>query len=346
MPSREREKIRYPAAMRPWIETAFFVQRCDLAQSAEALALAAKAWPEAERTAYYQSVQQAVDSGRAESVVLLSGCRDGQVIAAQIGQVLPGRAAVVWPPQFAETCEAIRRGVTAASLGREMATALKRGGAKVAQALVVADDPESASWLAVGGLSYAADLLYLCADVDAEFSGNSKHPHPGPLPEGEGGEKGEALPFELAAFRPDDTQRLVDVIQRTYEGTLDCPKIDGLRETADVIVGYQAVGVYRPDLWFFVREENRDVGCLLINVHPDVRHAEIVYLAVVPEVRGRGWGLRLALQAIEVARASRCERAVLAVDAANLPALALYRAAGFQTFDTRGIWLRTFHDVS
>ena len=64
-----------------------------------------------------------------------------------------------------------------------------------------------------------------------------------------------------------------------------------MRQTADVIDGYKAVGEFRPDLWLFARHEGQDVGCLLLNLHPDVRHAEIVYVALVPEVRSRGWGL-------------------------------------------------------
>jgi ribosomal protein S18 acetylase RimI-like enzyme len=154
------------------------------------------------------------------------------------------------------------------------------------------------------------------------------------------------LPFELEAYQTAEKPRLIDVIQHTYIGTLDCPLIDGMRDTADVLTGYQAVGVFRPELWFFVKDRGRDVGCLLINVHPDVLHAEIVYLALVPDVRGRGWGLQLARQALWVARATHCQRAVLAVDADNAPAVELYRAAGFQAFDRRAVWLRTFHEES
>ena len=64
----------------------------------------------------------------------------------------------------------------------------------------------------------------------------------------------------------------------------------------------KASGEFRPELWQIARHEDDDVGCLLVNLHPDVKHAEIVYLAVVPEVRGRGWGLELTRHAQWLAR--------------------------------------------
>lgn len=304
------------------------IHRCDLSQSSEALELASRAWPVAEQATYGQAIQQLVREGQAERVVLFAAQCGERILAAQLAQMLEGRAAVVWPPQFSEGCEVSTRGIAAAELGQQLAVALKRGGMGIAQSLVTPGDHECEQWLALGGMSHAADLLYLTADVDSV---------PITAPQ---------LPFELEAFQPAYTARLIDVIQRTYIGTLDCPRIDGLRDTADVLTGYQAVGAYRPELWFFVREQDRDVGCLLINVHPDVFHAEIVYLALAPEVRGHGWGLQLARHALWLARATHCQRAVLAVDGANAPAVALYRAAGFETFDRRAVWLRTFHDVS
>jgi ribosomal protein S18 acetylase RimI-like enzyme len=135
--------------------------------------------------------------------------------------------------------------------------------------------------------------------------------------------------------------RLISLIDRTYVGTLDCPCIDGLRRTADVIAGYQAVGQYRPELWFVVHEADQEAGCLLLNIHPGVGHLEIIYLAVVPPARGRGWGLELARLARRLAAEHDCSRVVLAVDSANAPAIRMYEQAGFTTFDRRCVWFRT-----
>lgn len=304
------------------------IDRCDLVGSSIELQLASRAWPASEKDAYALGIQQAIEIGNSGSIVLLAARWQKQLIAAQLAQMLAGQAALIWPPQFIESSDSSLHGIAAAALGSNLAAELKRSRIGIAQSLVSPGDTDSEKWLALGGLSRAAELLYLAADANLG---------PGTAP---------SLPFDVEPFQPSATERLIAVIQRTYVGTLDCPRIDGLRDTADVIIGYQSVGAYRPELWFFVREQDRDVGCLLMNLHPDVQHAEIVYLALVPEVRGRGWGLQLARHALWLARATHCQRAVLAVDAANTPAVQLYGAAGFERFDRRAVWLRTFHDVS
>jgi ribosomal protein S18 acetylase RimI-like enzyme len=300
------------------------VARCNPATEKQALEIAGRAWPATERLAYGQAVESLIGNGLADRVVLIAALQQNRVHAAQLGLMLAGKAALVWPPQFdAETNTSDCR-LFAAALAEHMAEALKQGGMHIAQSLLARDETDNSQWLEIGGFSHAADLLYLTADVDRVS------PDP------------PQLPFELESLTPTAEQRLAEVVQRTYVGTLDCPQLDGLRDTADVIEGYKNVGEFRPEFWFFVRYRAEDVGCLLMNLHPDVQHAEIVYLAVTPEVRGRGWGLELAKYALWLARQAKSLRAVLAVDAANEPALRMYVVAGFDVFDRREVWLRTF----
>ncbi|HEX5102368.1 MAG TPA: GNAT family N-acetyltransferase, partial [Pirellulaceae bacterium] len=149
------------------------------------------------------------------------------------------------------------------------------------------------------------------------------------------------LPFALAAAANLERASLIDLVDATYIGTLDCPRIDNLRKTADVIEGYQAVGASGSQLWKIVLGENdRRVGCLLIADHPSAKQWEIVYVGLVPEVRGRGWGLELTRHAQWLARQAKVERLVLAVDAANEPAIRIYAAAGFLAWDRRAIWIK------
>jgi mycothiol synthase len=90
------------------------------------------------------------------------------------------------------------------------------------------------------------------------------------------------------------------------------------------------------------RHDGADLGCLLLADHPDQRIWELVYMGIVPEARGRGLGLALARQAQWRARQAGAERLVLAVDAANEPALRGYAAAGFITWDRRSVFLKLF----
>ncbi len=302
------------------------IARCDPAAEKEVLALAMKAWPDAERAAYQQTLQGLIGSGRANQIVLLAAREDGRLIAAQLAQSLPGRAAVVWQPQFANASK------IACEISKQLFDFLKKellaAGAHLAQALLPIGDMQAAERLAAGGLSHAADLLYLAANLDAIR------------------DEPTAPPFAIDCFKVGDERRLAALIDRTYVGTLDCPQLDGLRQTADVIAGYQAVGEFQPELWLIARDRAEDVGCLLMNLHPDVRHAEIVYIALIPEVRGRGWGRELIKVAIEIARRADAERIVLAVDAANQPAIRIYEALGFFEFDRRAVWVRSLRENS
>lgn len=286
----------------------------------EVLALAAQAWPETERAHIWREIRLAAQADPT-TVVLLAARRSERLLAAVVANILPGRAAVVWPPQFAgaETSQAdISRVIL-----RELAEALQARGVQVAQALLGAGDFAQAELLAAGRFWRAADLLFL----SAEACSFPTEPPP--------------LPFQLVPFQPADEARLIALIDRTYQGTLDCPQIDGTRATADVVCGHRAVGEFRPHLWQIVRQGDRDVGCVLVNVHSDVAHAELVYLGLVPEARGQCLGRLLTQQAQWLARQEKCERLVLAVDVANTPAIAAYRASGMTEWDRQTIWVLT-----
>ena len=63
-------------------------------------------------------------------------------------------------------------------------------------------------------------------------------------------------------------------------------------------------------------------------------------MGLIPELRGHGWGLEIARYAQWLARGAAGQRMVLAVDAKSGPAMTMYAAAGFQTWDRRSAWLK------
>jgi ribosomal protein S18 acetylase RimI-like enzyme len=173
------------------------------------------------------------------------------------------------------------------------------------------------------GFSHLAELYYLTCEA-ARFA-------TGRLPE----HKLQFIPYDERG-----RARLGKLIEQTYVGTLDCPALNGARGMDDVITGYQATGVFRPEMWQVVRHDSEDVGVLLLADHPSARHWELVYMGLVPEARGRGWGRQITQHAQTLARLANVERIVLAVDAANSPALSMYRAAGFEMWDRRHVYVR------
>lgn len=165
------------------------------------------------------------------------------------------------------------------------------------------------------------ELVYLVDELDARWT-----PHAGGT-------------LSWVVFEPKEESRLARLLERTYIGTRDCPWLDRLRTTADVLAGYRAVGRFDPSLWRIARHGEADVGCVLVNVHPDVQHAEVVYLGLVPEARGRGWAVELVDCARQLALQAGCRRIVLAVDDANEPAKRLYAKCGMVEFTRRELWI-------
>ncbi len=304
---------------------ALSIRRVALAGNTAVLALAAQAWPESERSGQLAALAEIVRSGQGESLVLIAAHRGDRLCGAVLAQVLAGRAAVLWPPQLA----AHGSPAIATPLLDELACQLRQMDVRLGQAVLERANSASALDLQAAGFVHAGDLAYLAAEA-ASF--------PSVPP---------ALDFDHVAATALDPQRLADVVEETYRGSLDCPLVDGLRPTADVLAGYRAVGQHRPDWWLVACEspsgaDRRDVGCLLMGDHPMQDQIEIVYLGIVPECRGRGWGLALARHAQWLARAAGRSRVVLAVDAANHPANGAYEAAGFVAWDRRAVLVRDF----
>lgn len=149
--------------------------------------------------------------------------------------------------------------------------------------------------------------------------------------------------FDLVRYDPESPQ-VHDLFARTitasYQGSLDCPGLNGMRDMMDVLAGHKAAGEFDPKLWFALMEYGQPRAVLLLNKSLQSDALELVYLGLVPEARGRGladWMMKLALSC--VAQSGRREL-TLAVDAQNAPALKLYFRHGMQRLMTRVAMLR------
>jgi ribosomal protein S18 acetylase RimI-like enzyme len=245
--------------------------------------------------------------------------RGTKLCGAAWGQRQSGQIAVFWPPQL----EPGEDENTAYRLAEAVIAALDGTSIEMTQVFLTAPEPETVKVLRHVGFSHLADLLYMTCE-SREF--------PLAAPE----------PCELDYVPYDATQRtrLARLVDQTYEGTLDCTALNGVREVDHVINGYQATGVFRPENWLFVRNSGEDVGVLLLADHPKARHWELMYMGLMPEARGRGWGRQITRYAQWLARGANVERIVVAVDAANEPAVAMYRSSGFEMWDRRAVYAR------
>ena len=178
-----------------------------------------------------------------------------------------------------------------------------------------------------GDYNRLSELLYL-------VSPNSEFPTSPP-----------ATSLEFESYSPANHQRLARIVEATYQQTLDCPQLDGIRDVEDVLAGYRASGVFDASRWLIVRHDGADVGCLLLGDFPENDNWELVYMGVTPSARGHGWGIELVRYAQWRAGQAGRARLVLAVDAANGPAIRLYAAAGFQAWERRTVFVKIFPAV-
>jgi ribosomal protein S18 acetylase RimI-like enzyme len=231
----------------------------------------------------------------------------------------PGRTAMLFTPPMHDFPDAAAASTACVKAALADAAAT---GITLVQALLDPEDTAGRAMFAAAGLGVLTTLEYM-----------ERHatllPPPAPsdrdLPPG----------FRLQAYRPELEGLFVDAILASYQQTLDCPALSGLRDITDVIAGHKAVGDFDPNLWFLLTEHERPVGCLLLARVPARSAMDLVYLGLGPAARGRGLG-RLLLQRLlyEMYRHGMAT-ASLSVDEINIPARKLYRRFGFTTVARR-----------
>jgi mycothiol synthase len=259
-------------------------------------------------------------SGATGKEMLVGAFRGGGLVGAGLAQVQPGRTVQVWLPRTVgdEPSE------TAVKILQALCGSFEDSGMALAQMIVESVTPADEELIRRGGFDYLAELFYLvCPECD--------YPRSPPV-----------SPLEFECYNPDDSTRFARLVENTYHGTKDCPILNGLRKIEDVLEGYRATGVFDPGRWFIVKQDVRDIGCLLLADHPAYGNVELVYMGVIPAARGKDFGRHIARFAEWQARQLGRARLVLAVDGANGPALTMYEAAGFQTWDRRGVYYQVF----
>ncbi|MCB9840162.1 MAG: GNAT family N-acetyltransferase [Phycisphaeraceae bacterium] len=252
----------------------------------------------------------------------------------QVALIVPGagRVGMVFAggPRYAgdegETAQ-IAGAIDAACVG----VRAEDSGSRVAlvQALVESGQDWYRSALVRAGFVSVGRLLYL------RRANNAPRDVPGDWPQGV-----EVRPIASLGDRAAQDRALVDCLDRSYQGTLDCPELCGLRDTPDILASHRACGKHDPSLWWVASEGGRVIGCALFNPYPEQGSIELVYLGLAPEARGRGLGVRLARHGLASLPRRAFTRVACAVDERNAPARRLYDRLGFTRFDAREAYIR------
>jgi len=189
------------------------------------------------------------------------------------------------------------------------------GGMSLVQALIEPGDGEQEAVLNEGGLILLADLVYMNRDLLSS------------PPRGQSAREG----LVWRNYKQFTEVELGEVISRTYVDSLDCPALRGVREMPDVVAGHKCSGVFCPEAWWIVAhgDQAAPAGCILVNDSIKTPVADIVYMGVVPEFRGRGLAAAMLERAATGASERNCEGISVAVDARNDYAIRVYEQSGF-----------------
>jgi len=146
------------------------------------------------------------------------------------------------------------------------------------------------------------------------------------------------------ALDPSVRAEIAALLEATYVDTLDCPGLAGMRRIDDVIDGHFGSGT-RPRHWIVARESGVARGLCLINGPADGGSAELVYLGLAREARGRGIARLLLSHGLRACGESRTSSLTLAVDERNAPARRLYGSLGFRRVSSRVALVRALRAV-
>jgi mycothiol synthase len=251
--------------------------------------------------------------------------RDSQgVCGTMICLPIPGASALVWPPQTKKLTSA---GRVEDELVHHAAGWLRAQGCRLGQALLVADETHLAAALERNGFRHTTALWYMRREMGLAVP------------------RADQSRLSLVAYDATDAALFSETLLRTYEGTRDCPEVNGVRTISEILDGHSADAGANYSHWWLAFDGERPIGVLLATESPEWESWEIAYIGIVPGARRQGFGRELMLKALVEARVAEVQQLTLCVDARNEPAIGLYRSLGFELYDTREVYLAVWDSL-
>ncbi len=274
-----------------------------------------------ERSQRVEETWELACSGELDLSGLALAERDGKPVGAALCVFQPDGTAFIWPPVVLpdeRNAEPVADSLL--SLLRERVDRTPH--CWIAQALLEPGRPLDERRLTRNGFPYLLDLLFLQRLLDTPLLDE-------PLPD-----------LHVETYDEHRNRHVfARVLERTYEGSLDCPELNGRRSGEQALQSHRTRN-WKPELWKLYRHAGREVGVVLVAEHSDQRAWELVYLGVVPEARGRGYGRALVADVLRGAKRAGVESVFLSVDTRNTPARKVYERLGFIPVGRRRVFVR------
>lgn len=235
---------------------------------------------------------------------------------ATLASPTAGAGGILWPPICISDSDASR-------LIESACAWLRLHGSRLVQIIISKSQSYHKLHLTSNGFSYITELVTLVHELTRHRS---------------------LLRFDERLKIDTYSENLVEdfkqTLLRSYENSLDCPEIVGLRSIEEILAGHRAQGQYEPLNWWLARQNNQAIGVVIQVDHNERKERELAYIGIIPEMRGMGLGRQLMQRIIGRAKADGMRRVILGLDSRNIPAWHLYTRLGFEEVDREQVFLR------
>jgi ribosomal protein S18 acetylase RimI-like enzyme len=213
------------------------------------------------------------------------------------------------------------RSVAGELLARTQSRAAERG-VQLLQGMVAPESSDEAILYAASGMKHLANLIYMQSDCQHMPS------HP------------SDVPLRWETYRNSTHELFKRVIEQTYEDSLDCGSLNGVRDIEDIIASHKATGLFEPQLWRIGMVGEEPVGVILLGYMEEQHAYELVYMGILPAFRKRGYGAAILRHGMTLVLSRGVSLMSVSVDEKNAPAQKLYHSFGFREIMRRGVWIR------
>jgi ribosomal protein S18 acetylase RimI-like enzyme len=252
----------------------------------------------------------------------------GAMCGAMLAQSLPGALGLAWPPRAERGPDqrAVEDELVAAACGW-----VRTRGVKVCQVFGAEDERADLEPLERGGFSRITQVTHLRKDIEPG-EGRSFDP--------------ASCPLAFDRYDAGRRETIAATLLATYEGSLDCPELNGSRTADELLAGFTGPLPMQAEWWFLAHDGGEPVGVVLLDAGIEPGVLELSYLGLVPPARGRGWGEWMLKFSVDVAIEEGCRAVTTSVDVRNEPARRLYARHGFRECDRRDVYLIAWDQIS
>jgi len=243
---------------------------------------------------------------------------ENRLVGAMYAQSRPDGAVMLWVPAIAE-------GFPLEPMFESLTQFCRSKNAFAAVALADRQQPFSERTLcSAGQFQFLSDLIYLAAEIAPNETPNEPY----------------RLKFVPLENDSDDVMNdLTRLVKETYRNALDFPDLMQIAPVEQVVQGYKTGGLFRPDLWFFLRKEDVDVGVLLLtDAAPD--QIELTYMGLIESARRQGLSREIVRFSREITSREGRPLLLTSVDEKNIPACQTYLSHGFKAWDRKKVYVR------